>query len=384
MTAWALSVEDTGVLKMNDATDFRSNTNLATAGKTAARTEALIEDAKSGRIFLLGDCTNRLGTGVLVLPAQFVTPDAVNFMATFGGGIICLALTEERVRTLNIPPMVTRDDDVRDRPYASSIEARHGVTTGISAADRSETIRVAINAASMADDIVSPGHVFPCIARSGGVLAHAGYTEATVDIARLAGLDPSAVVCTVLTEDGSVANFEDLLAFAGLHGLNLGTVDDLVAYRHRTETLVERVSNEPFAGPGGDWRLMRYRDLVGGAETLVLVKGQVARAKALVRIHSLSILDDVLGRNGRSGKVERAQRLIAEKGTGVLMLRRAASAAAVADDASTDEARLYDYAIGGRILLDLGVSEVELLCHSDEAELTLCVPQLPVVGRRSI
>ena len=236
--------------------------------------EAIIDEARNGRMFILIDDENRENEGDLVIPAQMATPDAINFMARHGRGLICLALTKDRAEQLGLEPMTRTNRSRNETAFTVSIEARDGITTGISAADRARTIAVAIDASHGPDEIVSPGHVFPLIARPGGVLVRAGHTEAAVDVARLAGLNPSGVICEVMREDGTMARLEDLMDFARAHGLKIGTIRDLIAYRLKKDHLVERVASSPFrSGSGQQWQAHVFRDKSSGEEQLALVHG---------------------------------------------------------------------------------------------------------------
>src|SRR5437868_13794102 len=238
--------------------------------------EELIEDARNGRMFIRVDAEDRENEGDLVIPAQMCTPQAVNFMAKHGRGLICLALTQERASALRIPMMTPFNGTRQQTAFAVSIEAKEGISTGISAHDRAHTISVAIDATKGPDDIIMPGHVFPLIARHGGALVRAGHTEAAVDIARLAGLYPAGVICEILNEDGSMARLPDLVQFAQLHGLKVGTIADLIAYRRRYDHFVERAAETPFRSHnGGDWRMIVYANTLDYAEHIALVKGDV-------------------------------------------------------------------------------------------------------------
>src|SRR6187399_1203147 len=285
--------------------------------------EAIIDEARNGRMFVLVDDEDRENEGDLIIPAQMATPDAINFMATHGRGLICLALAPNRVEALGLQPMSRTNRSRMETAFTTSIEAREGVTTGISAADRARTISVAIDASKGADDVVSPGHVFPLIAREGGVLVRAGHTEAAVDISRLAGLNPSGVICEIMAEDGSMARLDSLVHFARLHGLKVGTIRDLIAYRRRHDHLVEKRSEGRFASRwGGDWRAIGFYNKATKGETMALVKGHIDPAKpTLVRMHALSVFDDVFARDTeRQGLLEGAMRIIGEYGAGVVVL----------------------------------------------------------------
>src|SRR4051794_37628982 len=239
-------------------------------------TEAIIDEARNGRMFILVDDELRENEGDLIIPAQMATPDAINFMARHGRGLICLAMTKDRADQLGLEPMTRTNRSRNETAFTVSIEAREGISTGISAADRARTIAVAIDSANAADDIVSPGHVFPLVARPGGVLVRAGHTEAAVDFSRLAGLNPSAVICEIMREDGAMARLDDLMDFARAHELKIGTIRDLIAYRLKKDHLVERVAASPFtAKSGAEWQAQVFRDKASGEEQLALVHGTI-------------------------------------------------------------------------------------------------------------
>src|SRR5262245_66294963 len=262
--------------------------------------EDVIEDASNGRIVILVDDEDRENEGDLYIPAQMATPEAINFMARYGRGLICLAMTRDRIEQLGLPLMARENGTRHQTAFTVSIEAREGVTTGISAADRARTIAVAIDSSCGAQDIVTPGHVFPLVARDGGVLERTGHTEAAVDIARMAGLLPAGVICEIMNDDGTMARLPELVAFAQLHGIKVGTIACLIAHRRRTETLIECVHESKFeSAAAGDWKLKLYVTKIEGAEQVVLVKGKLDPKKpTLVRMHVLSFLDDVLARAG--------------------------------------------------------------------------------------
>jgi 3,4-dihydroxy 2-butanone 4-phosphate synthase/GTP cyclohydrolase II len=361
--------------------------------------EQIIDEARNGRMFVLVDDEDRENEGDLVIPAQMATPDAINFMATHGRGLICLALSASRVEQLGLEPMSRTNRSRMETAFTTSIEAREGVTTGISAADRARTISVAIDAAKGADDIVSPGHVFPLVAREGGVLVRAGHTEAAIDIARLAGLNPSGVICEIMAEDGSMARLDDLLRFARLHGLKVGTIRDLIAYRRKHDHLVEKRSEGRFTSKwGGDWRAIGFWNKATRGETMALVKGHIDPAKpTLVRMHALSVFDDVFARDTeRFGLLEGAMRIIGEEGAGVVVLinRPAPDHASgairglerdrpAADD-SDMPAEQRDYGVGAQILAELGVHDMVLLTNTKHSLVGLEGYDLSIVGERPI
>ncbi|MFM6855006.1 MAG: 3,4-dihydroxy-2-butanone-4-phosphate synthase, partial [Sphingopyxis sp.] len=285
--------------------------------------EEIIDEARNGRMFILVDDEDRENEGDLVIPAQMATPDAINFMAMHGRGLICLAMAKARVDQLGLSPMASENRESMETAFTVSIEAKEGVTTGISAADRARTISVAVDASKGPADIVSPGHVFPLTARDGGVLVRAGHTEAAVDISRLAGLNPSGVICEIMNDDGTMARLDDLIPFARRHGMKIGTIADLIAYRHRNDSLVECVSDEPFQSDyGGDWRIKSYRNTVDGSINLVLQKGAVDPAgTTLVRMHAMSVFHDLLGQPGpRKRRLQRSMEAVGEAGAGLIVL----------------------------------------------------------------
>ena len=236
--------------------------------------EHIIEDARNGRMFILVDDEERENEGDLVIPGQMATPDAINFMATHGRGLICLALTQQRCEVLGLDLMSQKNQSRHQTAFTVSIEARDGVTTGISAPDRARTVSVAIDPQSDHDDIGTPGHVFPLMAREGGVLVRAGHTEASVDIARLAGLNPSGVICEIMNEDGTMARLEDLIAYAQFHNLKIGAIADLIAYRRKHDRIIEKVSESDFSSRfGGNFKLIVYTNQIAQLEHIALVKG---------------------------------------------------------------------------------------------------------------
>src|SRR5918997_271830 len=282
---------------------------LASGGRgVMATAEAIIDEARNGRMFILVDDEDRENEGDLVIPAQMATPDAINFMARHGRGLVCLALTKDRADQLGLEPMTRTNRSRNETAFTVSIEAKEGISTGISAADRARTIAVAIDAANGPEALVSPGHVFPLVAKAGGVLVRAGHTEAAVDVARLAGLNPSAVICEIMRDDGRMARFDDLMDFARAHGLKVGTIRDLIAYRLKKDHLVERTAIAPFtAQSGAEWQAQVFRDKASGEEQLALVHGTLDPDRpALVRMHSLDLFADVLGEAGLpSGVLQR-------------------------------------------------------------------------------
>ena len=277
-------------------------------------TDDLIEEARNGRPFILVDDEDRENEGDLVIPAQFATPDVINFMARHCRGLICLAMTRHRVEQLGLPLMSQSNGTRHQTAFTVSIEAKTGITTGISAHDRAHTVAVAINPDNGRDDIVTPGHIFPLVAREGGALVRAGHTEAAVDIARLGGLNPAGVICEIMNDDGTMARLPELVAFAQHHNIKLGTIADLIAHRRRTERLVKRVEEAVWhAEIGGDWRLVVYANTVDYAEHLALVKGDPAAPGPVpVRMHGVDLIDDFLG-SASNSRLRAAMGMIARE-----------------------------------------------------------------------
>jgi 3,4-dihydroxy 2-butanone 4-phosphate synthase/GTP cyclohydrolase II len=332
--------------------------------------EEIIEDARNGRPYILVDAEDRENEGDVIIPAQFATPDQINFMARHARGLICLSIASDRARQLRLPPMAWDNQAGHGTAFTVSIEAREGVTTGISAHDRSHTIAVAIDPTKSVDDIVSPGHVFPLVAKDGGVLVRAGHTEAAVDISRLAGLNPAGVICEIMKDDGSMARLPDLVGFAQLHGMKIGTIADLIAYRRRTERQVERVLDTPFESIyGGHFRMLIFRNVLDRTEHVVLTKGKIdIDSPTLVRMHKVDMAADMLGHvEARQDFVPRALNAIgAYEGAGVAVFIRSSNPDALSQkfgqpDLPQDAIIQRDYGIGAQILLDLGVRDIILL-----------------------
>lgn len=339
--------------------------------------EEIVEEARNGRMYILVDAEDRENEGDLIIPAQFATPAQVNFMAKHGRGLICLSVTRDRARTLELDMMARENRESMKTAFTVSIEAKEGVTTGISAHDRAHTIAVAIDPTKNADDIVSPGHVFPLVAKEGGVLVRAGHTEASVDISRLAGLYPAAVICEIMNDDGSMARLPELVSFAQLHGMKIGTIADLIAWRRRHDRFLERRIESDFESAwGGKFRIIVFRNTLDGAEHVALVKGRVQGDQpTLVRVHRVDFLADFLGEAGqREGLVKRAmERLSASEEAGVVVFVRMGMgeeiARALGGQAETQAAAeaahpLREYGVGAQILKDLGVRRMILMSNT--------------------
>lgn len=328
--------------------------------------EDIIEEARNGRMCILVDHEDRENEGDFMIPAQMCTPDAVNFMAKFGRGLICLTLPSERIDALGLPLMASQNSSRHETAFTVSIEAREGVSTGISAHDRARTVAVAIDPSKTAADIATPGHVFPLRARDGGVLVRAGHTEAANDISRLAGLNPSGVICEIMNDDGTMARLPDLIELAKVHGLKIGTISDLIAYRRRHDNLVKEVAQrEVTSVHGGQWSMRVYLDVTHGVEHIALTMGDLTGGDpVLVRMHVLDALEDVLGLDPvRAGTVPAAMKAIAASGRGVLVLLRDTHEK-MAQPGEPTPHTLRQYGLGAQILSALGLSKLMLLSNS--------------------
>lgn len=359
-----------------------------------ASIETIIDDARNGRMFILVDDENRENEGDLVIPAQMATPNAINFMARHGRGLICLALTQERVTRLGLEPMSAANGTRHETAFTVSIEARYGVTTGISAADRARTVAAAIDGMNGSEAIVTPGHVFPLAARPGGVLVRAGHTEAAVDVSRLAGLNPSGVICEIMNEDGTMSRLDDLVGFAAAHDLNIGTIRDLIAYRRCHDHNLERMGEGRFVSAwGGAWSALSFRDKAAGAENLVLVKGEIDPDRpTLVRIHGFDVFADSLAlQSERTGLLQHAMEAINTAGSGVIVMlsRRMPGYVTTAletlvEDHDDGMPEVRDYGVGAQILADLGVHEMVLLTNSHRSFVALDGYGLNIVEQRAL
>lgn len=347
----------------------------------------IIDDARNGRMFILVDHEDRENEGDLVIPAQMATPEAVNFMATHGRGLICLTLTSDRIDALGLPLMASYNSSRHETAFTISIEAREGVTTGISAHDRARTVAVAIDAGKTAADIATPGHVFPLRARDGGVLVRAGHTEAAVDVSRLAGLNPSGVICEIMNEDGTMSRLPDLVEFARKHSLKIGTISDLIAYRRRHDNLVKESAQKPVVSEfGGDWRMHVFTDETMGAEHIALTKGDLSTdAPVLVRMHALNPVEDVLGLGpSPADEMRHAMEAISQEGRGVVVLLRDTQMKIDAEGGQSPQT-LRQYGLGAQILAALGLSELELLTNSPPPKVVgLDAYGLSITGTRPI
>ena len=366
-----------------------------TFAEVKAAAEDIIEEARKGRMFILVDDEDRENEGDVVIPAQWATPEVINFMAKHARGLICLALTRERVEQLGLPLMAQNNGTRHQTAFTVSIEAREGVTTGISAADRARTVAVAIDPSCGPQDIVTPGHVFPLVARDGGTLERTGHTEAAVDLARLAGLTPAGVVCEIMNDDGTMARRNDLITFAQRHGLKIGTIADLIAYRRRYDSIVKRLSETMLdSSYGGDFRCVVYVNKVTMAQHVALVKGDpAASGPVLVRMHAMNLFTDALGprTGGRGGEIEASMREISKEGRGVIVLIREPVTVMLSEQRRRSgeaiekgSGELRDYGVGAQILIDLGVKEMVLLTNSKKSVVGLEGFGLKIVGQKPV
>lgn len=358
-----------------------------------SKIEDVIEDARNGRMFILVDDEDRENEGDLIIPAQMATPDAINFMAKYGRGLICLPLSRRRVEELELPLMSTNNQARHQTAFTVAIEAKTGVTTGISAADRAHTIAVAIDSSKGKDDLATPGHVFPLVARDGGVLVRAGHTEAAVDISRLAGLNPSAVICEIMNEDGTMARLPDLVEFAKTHGLKVATIRDLIAYRLKNDRLVEKIRESTLKRQSGfEWKVTVFQSTADQRETVALSLGEISEEDSVcVRMHSLNPFEDILGMDHpRTGQLQRAMTVVEEAGAGVVVLfpglvgMRPSKVGQAAAQNKEQQGTLKDYGIGAQILRELGVRHMILLTNSPSHIVGLEGYGLDIVEQREI
>ncbi|MCC7305594.1 MAG: 3,4-dihydroxy-2-butanone-4-phosphate synthase [Alphaproteobacteria bacterium] len=368
---------------------------LTTKDSGLSSIEEILEDVRMGKPVIIVDDEDRENEGDLIIAAAKATPENINFMAREGRGLICLPMEEAIVDRLGLQ-LMGRGNNARHRTaFTVSIEAREGVTTGISAADRAKTIQTAIDPKSGPNDIATPGHVFPLLAREGGVLVRAGHTEAAVDFARLAGFAPAGVICEIMNDDGTMARLNDLKIFSRKHDLRIGTIADLIAHRRRKECLVKRVYEGTLDSRfGGSFQMIVYANTLEYAEHIVLVKGDIASAKSpvLVRMHSVDILGDILGKGGES-ILHKAMERIAQEGRGVIVILREPNPRNLTErlvqrekmqDQSPTAPGLRDYGIGAQILIDLGISDMILLSNSPKNVIGLEGYDLHIHGHRTL
>jgi len=359
-----------------------------------ATAEEIINEARNGRMYILVDDEDRENEGDLIIPAQMATPDAINFMAKYGRGLICLAMTRDRVEELGLDMMSANNRGAYETAFTTSIEARDGVTTGISAADRARTVAVAIDRTRGKDDIVTPGHIFPLQARNGGVLVRAGHTESAVDVSRLACLNPAGVICEIMKDDGEMARLDDLIEFAQHHRMKIGTIRDLIAYRLRHDHLTERREEARFTSRwGGEWNAITFYNSATESEQIVLQKGHVDPDKpTLVRMHATAIFPDLFGQDtGRANMLQESMKIIGEEGAGLIVFisprvpdlySRQVRSLGGGKPPPMDQLR--DYGVGAQILSELEVHDMELLTNTSHDLVGLDAYGLRIVGQRAV
>ena len=360
--------------------------------------EKIVEDARNGKLFVLVDDENRENEGDLIFPAQLVTPDIINFMAKYGRGLICLALTKHRAKELDLKKMDRRNTSKFDTAFTTSIEAKEGITTGISAADRSITIQTAIDDNKSKEDISTPGHIFPLIARDGGVLSRAGHTEAAVDIARLAGLKPAAVICEIMNDDGSMARLDDLKKFCKSHNINIATIEELIRWRVKNDPIVKiKYTDQLVTRTAGKFKFFCYSNLIDGTEHFALVRGNIAEQdEVLVRVQKLNYISDlfqgVLSKNNHNEKDIPINRIMREmqnikKGVIVIIKDNRGIFEWNKDKKGSDNTEsqeFREYGVGAQILRDIGVRKMILLTNSKKAIIGLQGFDLKIVGHKEI
>ena len=349
--------------------------------------EDIIADARDGKMFILVDHEDRENEGDLVIAAEFADAEAVNFMATHGRGLICLPMTSQRIDQLGLPMMAVNNSSRMETAFTVSIEAREGVSTGISAQDRALTIATAINEQNSMAAIATPGHIFPLRARNGGVLVRAGHTEAAVDIARLAGLKPAGVICEIMNDDGTMARLPDLVGFAKTHGLKIGTISDLIAYRHKHDNLVREMRRETVTSAwGGDWEMRVFSDMLTGTEHAVLIKGDIFDGQpVLSRAHALDAMQDMLGIGGGQGKLPRAMEIIAEEGRGAVFLFRQPRPGLWQEEDEDGPRTIKHTGLGAQIMSTMGLHDLIILSDSpDTRYLGLDAYGISIAGTRPL
>ena len=341
--------------------------------KFFSKIEEIVSDAKKGKIFILVDDEDRENEGDLVVPAEKIDANKINFMAKYGRGLICLALNGKRIEELKLPLMPQQNVSRKKTAFTVSIEAKKGISTGISAKDRAKTIQVAINKKNGPNDIATPGHIFPLRAQEGGVLVRAGHTEAAVDIATLAKLNPSGVICEIMNDDGTMARRDDLFKFSQKHKLKIATISDLIAYKRKKEKIIEKTLETKIKSKyGGEFKLIVYKNKLVPAEHIALVKGKINSKKpVLVRVHALNFLTDILGSSSfiSDDQIKKAMEMISKKKNGVVVIIREPRSWTLSQriKSSSEEKgskQLRDYGVGAQILIDIGVKNMILISNS--------------------
>ena len=353
--------------------------------------ESIINDARNGKMYILVDDPGRENEGDLIIPAQMVTPEAINFMIKYGRGLVCLSLTKDRIDELNLPLMNPNNQKNDLTAFTISIEAKEGITTGISAADRAHTISVAINGNRNKTDIVSPGHIFPLMAWEGGVLERAGHTEAAVDISRLAGLNPSGVICEIMSDDGSMARMPELIDFAKFHNLKIGTVSDLIKYRLKNNNIIKLLSSRSFESEmGNDFNLKVFENELSGEKHYALVKNIKKNQPAYVRMHKLNITKDIFEeKNIFNDEISKSFKIIEKKGSGAIVLINGDMAPKIKKifnrrDGEKNKLELREYGVGAQILSEIGVEKIILLTNSNKKIIALDGFNLEIIRQENI
>ena len=351
--------------------------------------DEIIDEARNGRMFILVDDEDRENEGDLVIPAQMATPDAINFMATYGRGLICLTLSQKRIRELGLPAMISNNKMRHQTAFTISIEAKEGVTTGISAADRARTIATAIDSNKGSEDISSPGHIFPLAARDGGVLVRTGHTEASVDISRLAGLAPGGVICEIMKDDGSMARLPDLVNFAQHHNLKVATIADLIKYRLKNDRIVKpSLTSELKTISGGSFKSVVFVNQADNSEHLALIKGKIKNDKpTLVRMHSINIFDDIYSAE-KILELHKAIEIIDREGSGAVVMLQNPNPTIISErlkiNQEESQPTFRGYGIGAQILLELGINEMIVLSNTEQTLIGLEGYGLTIAERRAI
>ena len=360
--------------------------------KDLSSIEEIIEDAKKGKMYVLVDDPSRENEGDLIIPAQMVSADAVNFMAKYGRGLICLALSKQRTDELELPLMNPSNQTNDLTAFTISIEAKEGITTGISAADRAHTVSVAIDYNKKKEDIVSPGHIFPVMAWAGGVLERAGHTEAAVDISSIAGLNPSGVICEIMSEDGSMARLPELIVFAKKHSLKIGTVSDLIKYRLKNDKIIEMIKERNFESEmGKDFKLKIFQNTLSGEKHYALVKNLTKNDEPkYVRMHKLDITKDIFEEKNLFGdEISKSFKIIEERGSGAIVLINSDMAPKIEKifnrrETKDNKLELREYGVGAQILLELGLRKIILLSNSNKKIIALDGFNLEIVDQEKI
>jgi len=351
--------------------------------------DEIIDEARNGRMFILVDDEDRENEGDLVIPAQMATPDAINFMATYGRGLICLTLSQKRIRELGLPAMISNNKMRHQTAFTISIEAKEGVTTGISAADRARTIATAIDSNKGSEDISSPGHIFPLAARDGGVLVRTGHTEASVDISRLAGLAPGGVICEIMKDDGSMARLPDLVDFALHHNLKVATIADLIKYRLKNDRIVKpSLTSELKTISGGSFKSVVFINQADNSEHLALIKGKIKNDKpTLVRMHSINVFDDIHSAE-KILELHKAIEIIDREGSGAVVMLQNPNPTIISErlkiNQEESQPTFRGYGIGAQILLELGINEMIVLSNTEQTLIGLEGYGLTIAERRAI